>query len=96
MGYISVYYNVASQDKANYLPRPPPQRGSLCYSHHFCTVKKKTYLFYAYPSRKRWWRKPHFISRGAHSFSYILRFFKHLFLIGSFGKTLPFYFKFMH
>lgn len=26
MGYISIYYNVASQDKANYLPHPPPQR----------------------------------------------------------------------
>lgn len=35
MGYISSYYNVAGQDKANYLPHPPPQRDSLCYSHLF-------------------------------------------------------------
>ena len=43
----------------------------------FCTVvkKKTTYLFYAHPSRKRRWRQPPFISRGAHCFSYIFTFF---------------------
>lgn len=68
MGYISSYYNVAGQDKANYLPHPPPQRDSLCYSHLFARWWKKD-LFYAYPSRNCWWRQPHFISRGAHSSS---------------------------
>lgn len=43
-GYISVYYNVASQDKANYLPHPPPRRDSLCYSHHFALWWIKDFL----------------------------------------------------
>lgn len=93
MGYISIYYNVASQDKANYLPPPATTERFTVLFSSFCAVVKK----------KKERKKTCFmlIPRGSAGgdnltlylevltlFQYILAFFKHLFMIGSFSKTL--------